>query len=62
MNIELEQGKHYRITLKDGTSFRFRFKGNIPNNGKLLCQRLDETSNEFDVNELGEFKTIEECE
>jgi len=62
MNIELEQDKHYRITQKDGTSFRFRFKGNIPNESRLLCQRLDDSTYEFDFNELGEFKTIEECE
>lgn len=62
MNTELELGKHYRVTLKDGTSFRFKFKGNVPNDDKLLCQRLDATSYEFYFHELGEFKAIEECE
>ena len=56
MKIELVFGKCYRITLKDRTTFRFRFNGNVPGEG--LCERVDEYSDVFDFDQTGLFESI----
>ena len=61
MEPKLEFGKYYRITLTDGTSFRFRFKGDTPGN-QVPHERLYDYSGAFDFNEIIGFKSIKEYE
>jgi hypothetical protein len=60
MEPRLEFGKCYRITLNDGTSFRFRFKGSIPG-VKVLYERLDDYTGAFDFHQIKGFKSIIAC-
>ena len=60
MKTKLEFGRCYRVTLKDESSFRFIFKGNLPAEDILLPVRPDDYLDVFGF-KGSEFKSIEKC-